>query len=128
MANRLEKSGFDGLVDSGVEVSGRDASHFAGEAKKTLHGHIRVEWSGFREIPDLSLGGDLIVLDIGSVDADFALGRGNVAGDHSHGGRFAGSVGTEKSEDFSFFHREGHAVHGYLASEMLVQIFDFYHR
>ena len=45
-------------------------------------------------------------------DAGLAVGRVQDAGEYFDGGRLAGAVGSDETEQFSFLHVEGYAAHG----------------
>ncbi len=127
VADRLEEGRLDRLVDRGLDFRGRDAAHFRGETEEGLDRHVGVEGGRLGEVADLRLGLDLVFLDVGAADADAALRRGEVSGDHPHRGRFAGAVGTEESEDLALLDGEGDSVDRHLGAEVFVEIFDFYH-
>ncbi len=54
-----------------------------------------------------------------AADRHFALRRGNKAGDHAHGGGFAGAIRPQKSEHLAPFHRKGNVIDGHLWAEQL---------
>jgi hypothetical protein len=127
VADRFEEGGLDRPVDRGLDFRGRNTAHLRGEPEEGLDRHVGVKRSGLGEIADLRLGLDLVFLNVGAADADAPPRRGEVSGDHSHRGRFAGTVGAEKSEDFSLLDGKGDPVDRHLGTEVFVEIFDFYH-
>ena len=50
-------------------------------------------------------------------DRDRAGARSGKSGDHAHGGGLAGTVGSEKSDDFAFLHRKSQIVNNGLCAE-----------
>ena len=68
-----------------------------------------------------------IVDDVKAADGDLAGGGGDEAGDHPHGGGFAGAVGAEKSEHFPALHGEGNIIDGQFGAERFAQTFNFNH-
>ena len=127
VADRLEEGRLDGLVDCRLDFRSGDAAHLGGEAEEGLHRHVRVERRGLGEVANLRLGFDFVFLDVGPADADGALRRGEITGDHAHGRGLAGAVGTEKSEDLALLDDEGDPVDRHLGTEVFMEIFDFYH-
>ena len=52
------------------------------------------------------------IRDVGHRNLWLAFLRRQVAGDHTHGGGFAGAVWAKKAEHFPLFDFKGHPVHG----------------
>ena len=57
-----------------------------------------------------------------------ACGRRQEAGEHAHGGGFAGAVGAEKSDDLSLSHFKGDVIDGSRAGVPFGKIFDRNHK
>ena len=81
-----------------------------GEVDVLLYRQFAVQRWCFRQITDARFRGDRLVEQIDAANADRAQGRREIAGQHLHGGRFAGAVGAEKAEDLAAFQLEAHAV------------------
>ena len=66
----------------------------------------------FRHVADALLKGGEIVVDAVAVVKDLPLGGFDQAGEHLHGGAFAGAVGAQVAEDLAWLYREAHLPHG----------------
>ena len=75
-------------------------------------GEMGVEVRLFGDVAHAALVGDEVVLDGLAVEENFAGGHFDEAGDHLHGGGFAGAVGAEVAGDFAGAGGEGHVVDG----------------
>ena len=64
----------------------------------------------FGQIAELLFGCAGFIQDVIAGYADFPLGGGEIAADHLHRGRFAGTIGAEKSEDFTCIQAEAQLV------------------
>ena len=124
----LEESGLDGFIDRFVTVGPEEAAHFCAKPDEAGNRHVLIEWGVFREVADFEFCGVWISLDIDPIDENGAARRGDVAGDHAHGRGFAGTVGSEESEDFALFHRKTEIVYCGFGPECLRQVGDFNHR
>lgn len=60
-------------------------------------------------------------------DLDGPRGGGEVAGQHSHGRRFTGAIGSEKSDDFALSDGEADLVDRDMAGESFAEFADFDH-
>ena len=64
-----------------------------------------------------ALAGDRLFQQIDAADADFAGTRRQIAGQHLHGGGFAGAVGAEQAEHFAAPHFQVDPVDGGVRTE-----------
>ncbi len=92
-----------------------------------MHRHVRVGGRVLRQIADQAFRRDRIFEHVESADRDFALRRGNEAGQHAHGGRFARAIRAEKAEHLAYLDGEGNAVHGLFRSKRFLEILNCYH-
>jgi hypothetical protein len=51
----------------------------------------------------------------------------NIAGDHSHCGRFSGAIGAKKAENFAFLDFETKVINGHVSAEGFSEVLDFDH-
>ena len=98
------------------------AAELGREMKEAVHGHVGITGRVLRQIADQALRGNRVLEHIVAADGDRAGGRGNEADHHAHGGRLAGAVRAEESQDFAAFHRERHIVDGDLGAERLGEV------
>ena len=127
MANRLEEAHVDGAIDRLGLVRAVDAAHLGAKTKEALDGHVRVKRRTLRQVAHQALGLDRFFRHVVAADFHHARRGRNVAGDHSHGSGFAGTVRPEKAQNLPPFHGERDIVHGVLWPESLAQVLDFYH-
>ena len=127
MANRFEEAHVDGAIDRLGLVRAVDAAHLGAKTKEALDGHVRVKRRTLRQVAHQALGLDRFFRHVVAADPYHTRRGGDVAGDHAHGGGFAGTVWPEEAQDLSPFHGERDIVHGDLRPESFAQVLDFYH-
>ncbi len=75
-------------------------------------GHVRVERRRFRQVAGAPFCFDRLIEHVEAGDDGLAVGGRHVAGENPHGGRLAGAVRAEKSEDFTALDAEADVVDG----------------
>jgi PadR family transcriptional regulator len=78
---------------------------------------MTIEVGLFGDIPEASLEGDEIPVNGNAIEQDFARGDFEEAGDHVHGGGFAGAVGAEIAGDLAGAGGERNLIDGNDAAE-----------
>ena len=104
-----------------------EAFESGAEFEVFLDAHVVVERDAFRHVADLAAGFEGVGENVMAGDAGGAAAGREVAGEHAHGGGFAGAVGSEKADDFAFSDAEGNVVHGGAADESFREVADFDH-
>jgi len=127
VADGFEEAHFHDVVDGLGSGVAPEAAQFGAEIEEAFDRHVGVSGGIFREVADEAFGGEGILGDVKPADGDLAGGGGDEAGNHPHGGGFAGAVGAEESEHFAPLHGEGNIVDGQFGAERLAQIFNFNH-
>ena len=122
-----EEAGLDGTFHSIIFGSPGKPADAGAELQEADHGHVLIEWGGFRQVTDLGLGFLGVVDDGNATNFGIPGGGWQETGDHPHGGGFTGSVRSEETEDFSFFDSKREVVHGAFGSELFGKTFDFDH-
>ena len=89
---------------------------------------MRVKMRLFGHVAHALLVGDQVALDGFAVEKDLARGRLDQAGDHFHGGGFAGAVRPQVAGDFARAGGEADVVHGGDAGKSLGDVAQFKHR
>ena len=125
--DRFEEAHFDDVVDGRGAGVAAQAAQFGAKVEESLHRHVGVSRGVFREVAEEAFGGDRIGGDVKAAHGNLAGAGGNEAGDHAHGGGFAGAVGAEKSEHFPPLDGKGNIIDGQFGAERLAQIFNFNH-
>ena len=127
MSVYVERGYLDCVVHGLVAFSSIESANFGGKSKESLNVHIRIGWCVFGEIADhgfchLGLSYNTVTA-YGRVTAI----RRDIAGDHSHCGRFAGAIGAKEAQDFAFFDLETKVIHGHVGAEGFSEILNFNH-
>ncbi len=74
------------------------------------HRHLGVQRRGLWKIADVAPHFQRVLQNVEVGNARSAGGGRHEAGEHPHGGRFAGAVGAEKTEDFTLLHAKRDVV------------------
>ena len=106
LGDTFEKTSLDGFLYSTFFRSSAQVADISTKIKKSGDCHIIVKWCGLGQVANLRFG------EVGGIDDGVAAYTGiagtgrDESGDHAHGCRFAGAVGTEKSKHFAWFDGE----------------------
>ena len=65
-----------------------------------------------------------MIEQVNTIDRDAACRRRQVAGDHLHGGRFSGPVGTKKSQHFTTLEFKVDILDGGIVPVKATEVFD----
>ena len=127
MCDAGEEAGFDRFFDRIFFCRAGEFADVGAEFEETDDCHVIVKWCGFREVSDLGFRLVGIFGDGNTADFSVAGGGWEETGDHAHRGGFSSTVGSEETENFAFFDREGEIIDGELRSEMFADVGDFDH-
>ena len=116
---------FQGVRDAFRALIRRNILDARDEIEIGPDGHIRIHGRIFGEVADVTPHFHGIVEHVEAGDARGARSGGHVAGQDAHGGGLPGAIGAEKTEDFTFIHRERNVVHGRHRAVRLRQILNF---
>ncbi len=125
--NGAEETHLDYALDRARFLRPAKTAQLGGEVEETAHRHVGVGGRVLGQVTDQAFGRDRVALDVVATYADLAGGRRDEAGDHPHGGGFAGAVGAEKPEHLPAFDAERNVVHRPLCAEIFAQILNFNH-
>ena len=79
------------------------------------------------QVTDRAASADRVFHRIYAADADAALGRLEIAGEHPQGRALARAVRPEKTDDLASLHREADALDGPAVAVMFGEVLDFNH-
>ncbi len=114
-------------LDAQLLLGAAQAAHLGDEFEKTTHRHVAIARRAFGQVTDLPLGLEGLGLDIATEDARGAGGRRKKAGEHLHGGGFAGPVGAEKAQHFAWLDLERQVIDCRVLRKTLGQVSYFDH-
>ena len=102
-------------VDQEAETLARrrriEAAHAGDEFEEGADSHVRIGGGAFRQIAEDASRRHRIGAAVVAIEKGFARIGLQEAGDDFHGCGFAGTIGTEKADDFAALHRKRHVVH-----------------
>ena len=96
----------ENFVDARPEFAAGDLFEAAAKIEILRDAHVFRERIVFRHVADLALDIVRLSCDGQAADPDTAGRRRQVTGEDAHGGRFTGTVGSEKADDFAARHGE----------------------
>ena len=94
------------------------------EVQILTDGHVGVKRRLIRQVADAPLGLLGLFQNVVAVDDDLTLRGGQIAGDHIHRGRFAGTVQTQQTADLLRLNGQVQVVYRSLRAVALDQIVD----
>ena len=101
----------------------RDAVDAAVEVDVLLDGEVLVEREPLAHVADVGLDQLGLRADVEAGHGAPAAAGGENAAEHADGGRFAGPVGSQETEDFALGHLEADVIDGHETAEPLFQVF-----
>ena len=125
MAVVVEREKTKQAVDVFLRLTRRQIAKLSDHGEVFGPGEMGVEVWLLGDIAHAALVGDQIVLYGLAIEEDFAEGHFDEAGDHLHGGGFAGAVGAEVAGDFAGTGGKSDVVHGSDAGEVLGDTAEF---
>src|ERR1051325_850095 len=117
IGHRIEKTHVNHAVDCRSLRCSSQTPQLRNKRKEIRHAHLRICWSVFRQITDQTLGPEWIFQHTEPAHHNGALSRRNKPCDHTHGGRFPGSIGAQEPEHLPLFYPERDAVYRLLLPE-----------
>ena len=127
VGHALQEAGRDGAFHGVVAGVAGEPADLGAEAEEAADRHVVVERGGLGQVADLAFRRGGVADDGDAADLGIAGGRRQEAGDHPHGGGFAGAVGAEEAEHFAFPDGKREVIDGGLLSELFRQVLDFDH-
>lgn len=120
-----EVAAFEGVLDGATSLREWDFFNLGSVFEVLAYAEVERQRVVLRHVADAALdemwiGGNGHPANLGD-----SGGRSIIAGEDSHGGRLAGSIGTEEADDLPFFNFEADAIYGVDLAEALVELFDF---
>ena len=115
------------MIHGLVALGSIHSANFGSKSKESLNVHVRIGWCVFRKIADDGFGClGFVYNTVIAQDRVTAIGC-DIAGDHSHCGRFTGAIGAKEAQDFAFFDLETKVIHGHVGAEGFSEILNFNH-
>jgi hypothetical protein len=110
--------------DSFAQLRRRHATGPPEKAVILLHRQVRIEAKSLRDISEACSDRLPILPNVTAGDRCGSTGRVNEAAEHSDSGRFAGTVGAEKTKDGTALDSEREILHGLDVGEALTQMLE----